>query len=52
VQTNALTLHTKLLELKENLQSHRNTNLVGRILWREENRSTEYFSRWIEEKNK
>lgn len=27
-------------------------NVVGEILWREQYRSTEFFSRWIEEKNR
>ncbi len=27
-------------------------NVVGEILWREQNRSTEFFSRWIEAKNR
>ncbi len=29
----------------------RNTNLVGSLLWHQQHRSTEYFSRWIELKN-
>lgn len=31
-----------------NLDSIRETNLLGRILWLQQNRATEYFSRWIE----
>lgn len=38
--------------LKNNLHTHRNQNLVGKILYRENHRSTEFFSRWIALKNK
>lgn len=49
---NGAKLIAKLLDLKQNLAAQRQQNLVGRILWREEARSTEYFSRWIELKNR
>ena len=29
----------------------RSRNFIGAMLWREQNRSTEFFSRWIESKN-
>jgi glycosyltransferase involved in cell wall biosynthesis len=33
------------------LSSHRFKNVIGAALWQQQIRSTEYFSRWIEEKN-
>jgi glycosyltransferase involved in cell wall biosynthesis len=38
--------------LVEDLQARRNANFVGSMLWHQQHRSTEYFSRWIEVKNK
>lgn len=38
--------------LVKNLQGRRDANIVGSILWHQQHRSTEYFSRWIEAKNK
>ena len=41
-----------LNELQTNLESHRNTNFIGQMLQFHTMRSTEFMSRWIEEKNK
>lgn len=41
-----------LKELNNNLKIHRNKNIIGQILFTQQYRSTEYFSRWIEAKNK
>jgi glycosyltransferase involved in cell wall biosynthesis len=41
-----------LNELQTNLESHRNANFIGQMLQFHTLRSTEYMSRWIEEKNK
>lgn len=49
---NASKILGDLLKLKENISSRRERNFVGQILWREQFRSTEFFSRWIELKNK
>ena len=38
--------------LQNNLESHRNTNFIGQMLQFHTMRSTEFMSRWIEEKNK
>lgn len=38
--------------LQSNLESHRNANFIGQMLQFHTLRSTEYMSRWIEEKNK
>lgn len=42
----------KLQTIKNNLTLHRNSNFIGEILNFHLNRSTEFMSRWIEEKNK
>ncbi len=42
----------KLTEVQENLNSHRTNNFIGSMLQHHSLRSTEYMSRWIEEKNK
>jgi glycosyltransferase involved in cell wall biosynthesis len=42
----------RLLETKQNLLKLRDQNHVGQILWHHTLRSTEYFSRWIEAKNR
>ena len=39
-------------ELVEGGHARRSKNLVGAMLWREQLRSTEFFSRWIESKNR
>lgn len=41
-----------LNELQTNLETHRNTNFIGQMLQFHTIRSTEFMSRWIEEKNK
>ena len=41
-----------LNELQTNLELHRNTNFIGQMLQFHTMRSTEFMSRWIEEKNK
>ena len=41
-----------LHELQTNLELHRNTNFIGQMLQFHTMRSTEFMSRWIEEKNK
>ena len=42
----------KILETKNNLQNHRNSNFIGAILQMQTLKSTKYMSKWIEEKNK
>lgn len=41
-----------LENLQTNLESHRNSNFIGQMLQFHTMRSTEFMSRWIEEKNK
>ena len=41
-----------LKNLQNNLESHRNNNFIGQMLQFHTMRSTEFMSRWIEEKNK
>ena len=41
-----------LNELQTNLELHRNANFIGQMLQFHAMRSTEFMSRWIEEKNK
>lgn len=41
-----------LNQLQNNLEAHRNTNFIGQMLQFHTMRSTEFMSRWIEEKNK
>lgn len=41
-----------LNELQTNLELHRNANFIGKMLQFHTMRSTEFMSRWIEEKNK
>ncbi len=38
--------------ISENLEKHRQKNIVGQLFWHHSMRSTEYMSRWIMEKNK
>jgi hypothetical protein len=45
-------LIAKIGETLRDLAAFRGRNFVGRILLREQLRSTEYFSRWIEAKNR
>ncbi len=42
----------QILKLKNNLEEHRTKNFVGTMLQYHTMRSTEFMSRWIEEKNK
>ena len=43
---------TTLNQLQTNLEAHRNSNFIGQMLQFHTMRSTEFMSRWIEEKNK
>ena len=43
---------TTLNQLQTNLELHRNANFIGQMLQFHTMRSTEFMSRWIEEKNK
>ncbi|MBV1923161.1 MAG: glycosyltransferase family 4 protein [Flavobacteriaceae bacterium] len=42
----------KISDLKNNLLLHRNSNFTGQILQHHSLKSTQYMSKWIEEKNK
>ena len=42
----------RLNNLKNELQKHREQNIVGQIIQHESLKSTKYMSKWIEEKNK
>jgi glycosyltransferase involved in cell wall biosynthesis len=42
----------KISEIKNNLESHRTENYLGKILQHHQLNSTKYMSRWIEEKNR
>ena len=42
----------KIIELQQNLESHRNQNFLGRLLQHQTLQATKYMSKWIEEKNK
>lgn len=46
------TFKTQLSEIRTNLRHHRSTNYIGQLFNYESNKSTKYFSKWIEEKNK
>lgn len=50
-QDYASSLLQALQQRRENLESHRNSLIWGRILWQSQYRATEYMSRWIEAKN-
>jgi glycosyltransferase involved in cell wall biosynthesis len=45
-------LINKIMSVRENLDQHRLENFTGAMLTHHTMRSTEYMSRWIEEKNK
>ena len=45
-------LKKALEEIQENLQRHRNYNLIGRMLQQQGLAATKYMGKWIEEKNK
>jgi hypothetical protein len=49
---NEESLQQKIMTIFSNLDELRNRNFVGKMLWYHQYRSTEFFSRWIEEKNK
>ena len=51
-EKNAPEFTASLLHAYEGLNERRARNFVGSMLWHNLNRSTEYFSRWIETKNK
>ena len=51
-QKNSEFLISRILQLKDRLEEHRQTNFVGGMLRHHHQRSTEFMSRWIEEKNK
>lgn len=51
-KVNALALTRRLLSLKENQNRLREENIMGAILNSHFYKSTKYFSKWIEEKNK
>jgi len=51
-QHNQNLLIQRLLELEANIHEHRKQNFYGRMLRFHFHRSTEFMSRWIEEKNK
>ncbi|WP_298543500.1 glycosyltransferase [uncultured Aquimarina sp.] len=42
----------KIVELQNNLENHRSKNFIGSMLQYHTLRSTEFMSRWIEEKNR
>ena len=41
----------KIGEALKNIETYRTKNIIGQLLWYQGNRSTEFFSRWIEAKN-
>lgn len=45
-------LQERVSTLHENLNTHRNQNLIGKLLQQQTLSSTKYMSKWIEEKNK
>jgi len=45
---NSLLMINKLQEIVKRTQQLRQSNFIGEMLWYHGNRSTEYFSRWIE----
>lgn len=48
----SLRLQAAIEEAQGHLRHRREENLTGRMLWHQTMRSTRYFSRWIEAKNK
>jgi glycosyltransferase involved in cell wall biosynthesis len=51
-KTNAAKFIQALNRLSAEKESLREKNFVGQMLWHHQHRSTEYFSRWIEAKNR
>jgi hypothetical protein len=49
---NTKALQERLTTLRQERERHRERNIVGALLWYHGLRSTEYFSRWIECKNR
>ena len=49
---NSAKLIAAIEQVRVNIQARRARNIVGSMLWYHGNRSTEYFSRWIEAKNR
>ncbi len=45
-------LASRIKELRDNLNTHRRSNLPGALLWHHSAQSTKYLSKWIEAKNK
>lgn len=45
-------LENKLVQLNDNLESHRKLNFIGSMLEHHSMAATKYMSRWIEEKNR
>jgi len=43
---------SKISETKENLEANRSSNFIGQMLQHHSMKSTQYMSKWIEEKNK
>jgi len=50
--TNLSQIHARIDAIHANLATHRQANYTGALLASSHNRATEYFSRWIEAKNK
>lgn len=46
------TIHGAIEKAKEEMKSRRSRGYVGQMLWQQQLRATEYFSRWIELKEK
>ena len=51
-QEHAELLHTRILQLQQNLAEQRRQNFVGALLRHHLHKSTQYMSKWIEQKNK
>ena len=51
VEKNAKKFMQEIEKLVAEKEARRSRNYIGAMLWREQNRSTEFFSRWIESKN-
>ncbi|MCH8569419.1 MAG: glycosyltransferase family 4 protein [Balneolales bacterium] len=45
-------LMAKLTHVLSNLKEHRNGHFLGSVIWHQSLRSSDYMTRWIEEKNK
>ncbi len=50
--TNRRKMISDLKRAMDRMKDSRRQNLVGAMLWHQGNRSTHYFSKWIEEKNR